>query len=73
MMLVACISQFNGSVRVPTPTPGGSDEGATYTLGCGHLGGELSISSFTTWPAQLYAPTKMTFTETLNAADGFVL
>lgn len=53
--------------------PGGSDEGATYTLECGHLGGELSISSFTTWPTQFYALTKMTFTETLNAADGFVL
>lgn len=53
--------------------PGGSDEGANYTLECGHLGGELSISSFTTWPAQLYTLTEMTFSETLNAADGFVL
>lgn len=60
-------------VSAPPPPGVGSDEGATYTLECGHLGGELSISSFTTWPAQLYAPTKMTFTETLNAADGFVL
>ena len=53
--------------------PGAVEEGANYTLECGHLGGKLSISSFTTWPAQLYAPTKMTSSETLNAADGFVL
>lgn len=52
--------------------PWGSDEGANYTLECGHLGGELSISS-STWPAQLYTPTEMTFSETLNAADGFIL